>query len=255
MTDQVTITQADGVLEILWNRPDKKNALSQAMYAKAADALLAASEDKSVRVVLLGSTGDAFTSGNDLSDFAAANASGSSEPRQSSRFIDTIIAFDKPIVAAVPGLAVGVGTTMLLHCDLVYVAKDAKLTVPFVNLALSPEAASSITLPARIGYVRAFAMFALGEALTGEQAANTGFANAALPATEVLPAARAAAKALAQRPVGAVMATKKLMRNAEALTERANTEVKIFSERLRSAEAAEAFTAFREKRPPDFSKV
>ncbi len=208
-----------------------------------------------MRVVLLGSTGDAFTSGNDLSDFAAANANGSSEPRQSSRFIDTIIAFDKPVVAAVPGLAVGVGTTMLLHCDLVYVAKDAKLTVPFVNLALSPEAASSITLPARIGYVRAFAMFALGEALTGEQAASTGFANAALPADEVLPTARAAAKALAQRPVGAVMATKNLMRNAETLTERANREVIIFSERLRSAEAAEAFAAFREKRPPDFSKV
>jgi enoyl-CoA hydratase/carnithine racemase len=255
MTDQVTITQADGVLEILWNRPDKKNALSQAMYAKAADALLAASKDKSVRVVLLGSTGDAFTSGNDLSDFAAANASGSSEPRQSSRFIDTIIAFDKPVVAAVPGLAVGVGTTMLLHCDLVYVAKDAKLTVPFVNLALSPEAASSITLPARIGYVRAFAMFALGEGLTGEQAAAMGFANAALPSADVLTAARAAAKALAQRPVGAVMATKKLMRNAEMLTERANAEVKIFSERLRSPEAKEAFAAFREKRPPDFSKV
>lgn len=255
MTDQVTITQTGGVLEILWNRPDKKNALSQPMYATAADALNSASKDKSVRVVLLGSTGDAFTSGNDLSDFAAANASGSSEPRQSSRFIDTIIAFDKPIVAAVPGLAVGVGTTMLLHCDLVYVAKDAKLTVPFVNLALSPEAASSITLPARIGYVRAFAMFALGEGLTGEQAANMGFANAALPAAEVLPAARAAAKALAQRPVGAVMATKKLMRNAEMLTERANAEVRIFSERLRSPEAREAFAAFREKRPPDFSKV
>jgi enoyl-CoA hydratase/carnithine racemase len=255
MTDQVTITQADGVLEILWNRPDKKNALSQAMYARAADTLDAASKDKSVRVVVLGSTGDAFTSGNDLSDFAAANASSGSEPRQSSRFIDTIIAFDKPVVAAVPGLAVGVGTTMLLHCDLVYVARDAKLTVPFVNLALSPEAASSITLPARIGYVRAFAMFALGETLTGEQAANMGFANAALASAEVLPAARAAAKALAQRPVGAVMATKKLMRNAEMLTERANVEVKIFSERLRSAEAAEAFTAFREKRPPDFSKV
>jgi len=255
MTDTVTITQADGVLEILWNRPDKKNALSQAMYAKASDALDAAAKDKSVRVVLLGSTGDTFTSGNDLADFAAANASAGNEPRQSGRFIETIIAFEKPVVAAVPGLAVGVGTTMLLHCDLVFVAKDAKLTVPFVNLGLTPEAASSITLPARLGYARAFAMFALGEALTGEQAANLGFGNMALPAAEVMPAARKAAAALAQRPVGAVMATKKLMRNAPALTARSHEEGKVFGERLKSAEAREAFTAFREKRPPDFSKV
>jgi enoyl-CoA hydratase/carnithine racemase len=255
MTDHVAISQANGVLEILWNRPDKKNALSQAMYAKASDALHAASKDPAVRVVLLGSTGETFTSGNDLSDFAAANASADNAPRQSSRFIETIIAFEKPVVAAVPGLAVGVGTTMLLHCDLVFVAKDAKLTVPFVNLALTPEAASSITLPARLGYARAFAMFALGEALTGEQAANLGFGNMALPAADVMPAARKAAAALAQRPVGAVMATKKLMRNAPALTERSHAEGKIFGERLKSAEAREAFTAFREKRPPDFSKL
>ena len=144
---------------------------------------------------------------------------------------------------------------MLLHCDLVFVANDAKLTTPFVNLALVPEAASSILMPARIGYARAFAMFALGDGFTGAQAAQLGLANAALPAGEVLGAAREAAKKLALRPLGAVMATKKLMRDGERLLAQSRTEGAIFAERMRSAEAMEAFTAFREKRAPDFSKL
>lgn len=253
MTDQVKISVANGVLEICWNRPDKKNALSNAMYRAATAALLEASADKAVRVVLLTSEGDSFTSGNDLADFAAASQGG--EAPAAGRFIETIAAFDKPVVAGVSGLAVGVGTTMLLHCDLVYVAETAKLTTPFVNLALTPEAASSMLLPMRIGHARAFAMFALGEGLTGKQAAELGVANAALPAAEVIPAARKAAVALTQRPLGAVMATKKLMRDGLHVMGRVHEESAIFGERLKTAEAMEAFMAFREKRAPDFSKL
>ena len=253
MTDLVKITEANGVMEIVWNRPDKKNALSNAMYRAATAALARAVEDKSIRVVLLTSEGDSFTSGNDLADFAAASMGG--EAPAAHGFIEAIIQFPKPIVAAVPGLAVGVGTTMLLHCDLVYIASDARLTTPFVNLALVPEAASSMLLPARIGYARSFAMFALGDGLTGEQAAHLGFANTALPKSEVVQAAREAAAKLAQRPIGAIMATKKLMRGGENILAQSRTESAIFAERLRSAEAMEAFTAFQQKRAPDFSKL
>ena len=253
MTDLVKISEANGVMEIVWNRPDKKNALSNAMYRVATAALARAVEDKSIRVVLLSSEGDSFTSGNDLADFAAASMGG--EAPAAHGFIEAIIQFPKPIVAAVPGLAVGVGTTMLLHCDLVYVASDAKLTTPFVNLALVPEAASSVLLPARIGHARAFAMFALGDGLTGEQAAQLGVANAAMPKDLVLKAAREAAAKLAQRPIGAVMAAKKLMRDSDNILAQSRTESAIFGERLRSAEAMEAFTAFQQKRAPDFSKL
>ncbi len=252
MTDLVKISEADGVVEILWNRPDKKNALSNVMYRAATAALARASEDKATRVVVFGSEGDSFTSGNDLADFAAAASGG--EPPAAHGFIEAIIQFPKPIVAAVPGLAVGVGTTMLLHCDLVYVARDAKLTTPFVNLALVPEAASSLLMPAHIGHRRAFAMFALGDAMTGEQAAELGIANAAMGASEVLPAAREAARKLTQRAPGAVMAAKKLMRDGEKILAQSRTEGAIFGERLRSAEAMEAFIAFQQKRAPDFSR-
>jgi enoyl-CoA hydratase/carnithine racemase len=253
MTEHLKVKVDAGVMEITWNRPDKKNALSNDMYRGAAEALEKASADPSIRVALLTSEGDSFTAGNDLSVFAAASSGG--EAPQGNRYITTIAKFDKPLVAGVRGVAVGVGTTMLLHCDLVYVATDAKLSVPFVNLALVPEAASSMLLPARVGHARAFAMFALGEPITGALALELGIANAALPAGEVIQAARDGARKLAQRPLGSLMATKKLMRNPEAMLAQIQTEGAIFAERLRTAEAAEAFTAFRERRPPDFSKV
>ncbi|HVY89131.1 MAG TPA: enoyl-CoA hydratase-related protein [Hyphomonadaceae bacterium] len=255
MTEQLKIKVDAGVMEITWNRPEKKNALTNDMYRGAAEALEKASADKSIRVALLTSEGDAFTAGNDLSVFAAANAGTSNEAPQGNRWITTISKFDKPLVAGVRGVAVGVGTTMLLHCDMVYVANDARLSVPFVNLALVPEAASSILLPQRVGHARAFAMFALGEPVTGEQAVREGIANVALPADQVIPAAREGARKLAQRPLGALMATKALMRPPQVMLDQIKTESVYFADRLRSAEAAEAFAAFREKRKPDFSKV
>ena len=254
MTDHVKIRQDGAVLEITFARPEKKNALSNAMYRAATDALTRAQKDKTVRVVLFSAEGDAFTAGNDIADFAVI-ASGKGEALEAHSFIEALARAEKPIVAAVPGLAVGVGTTMLLHCDLVYLADTARLTTPFVNLALVPEAASSMLLPARIGHVRAFAMFALGEGLSAAEALALGLANKVLPKDEVLGAAREAARALTARPLGAVVATKRLMRDGERMLAQIAKEGAAFKERLQSAEAREAFSAFAERRQPDFTKL
>jgi enoyl-CoA hydratase/carnithine racemase len=254
MTQHIKTTTQDGVLEITLARPEKKNALSNAMYRAASDALENAQQDRAIRVVLLSSEGDAFTSGNDLADFAGA-AAGGAEELQAGRFIRVLAQAEKPLIAAVPGLAVGVGTTLLLHCDLVIVAETAKLSAPFVDLALVPEAASSLLLTARIGHARAFAMFAMGEALTGAEAVNLGIANKVLPKDEVIAAARAAARALAEKPLGAVIATKRLMRESEAILTRMARENQVFGERLQTAEAREAFSAFAERRPPNFNSL
>lgn len=255
MTEHLKVSAANGVMEITWNRPEKKNALTNDMYRGAAEALQKASADPTIRCALLTSEGDSFSAGNDISVFAAANAGSGAEPPQGQKLIRTLAMFDKPLVAGVRGVAIGVGTTMLLHCDMVFVADDAKLSTPFVNLALVPEAASSILLPARIGHARAFAMFALGEPVTGKQAVEIGMANTLLPAGEVMAAARAAAAKIATRPLGSLMATKKLMRDGAALVAQIDNETALFAERLKSAEAAEAFAAFAQRRAPDFSKV
>ena len=253
MSEHIKIKEEDGVLEITFARPDKKNALSNAMYHAVREALENAQTNKAIRVVLFSAEGGVFTAGNDIAEFANV-ANGQAGELQAHRFIEALGRAEKPIVAAVPGLAVGVGTTMLLHCDLVYVAETAKLSTPFVNLGLVPEAASSMLLPARIGHVRAFAMFALGESISGAEAVALGLANKVLPRDEVLTAARAAAKALAQKPAGSVVSTKRLMRDVAAIVARIDAESLIFGERLKSDEAREALLAFAERRPPDFSK-
>jgi len=252
MTDHVKVSDNGAVMEIIWSRAEKRNALSNPMYRAATAALNRAGADGAIRAVIVGSDSGNFTSGNDLADFAAAASGG--EPPAAWAFIEAIAKFPKPLIAAVPGLAVGVGTTMLLHCDLVFVAHDARLTTPFVNLALAPEAASSLLLPACIGHQRAFAMFALGEALSGDQAAAMGLANAAMPAAAVLGAAREAAGKLAKMAPGAVASTKRLMRQRETILTHMQAEGAVFAERLVSAEAMEAFTAFQMKRPADFSQ-
>ena len=253
MTEHIRTALNGSVLEITFARPDKRNALTDAMYRVACEALEAAQSDDAVRVVLFTAEGDAFTAGNDLGDFSR-RASGQGEEPQARKFIKALGRAEKPIVAAVPGIAVGVGTTMLLHCDLVYLAETAKLSTPFVNLALVPEAASSLLLPLRIGYARAFAMFALGESITAAEAVELGLANKALPQSEVLNAARAAAKALAEKSPGSLVATKKLMRDAATLLSRMQEESEIFAQRLKSDEAREAFSAFAERRTPNFSR-
>lgn len=256
MSDEHIKVSRDGaVLEIRFNRPAKKNAITNAMYGAMADALESAAADKSVRAILYTAEGDFFTAGNDLMDFAAQNTGSFEGPRHVERFLRRMIEAEKPVVAAVQGNAVGVGTTMLLQCDLVYIAESAKLTTPFTDLGLVPENASSLTIPARIGHVRAFALLGLCEPLSGKDAASFGIANAAVPAGEVETRARAAAQALTKKPAESLRLTKNLMRNRPALTERMNEEGKLFGERLKSAEAAEAFAAFMERRPPDFAKL
>lgn len=255
MTEHVRITAEDGVLRIALARPDKKNALTQAMYAALGQALTRAQADATVRVVLLEADGDAFTAGNDLGDFAAvATGKLAREDMTAPLFLEALAKARKPIVAAVQGLAVGVGVTMLLHCDLVFVSDDAKLSTPFVNLALVPEAASTALLPARIGYARAFAMIALGEPVDARTAVSLGLANEALPKDEMRAKALAAAKLLATKPPGALQATKQLMRDGEAIAALMLKESDVFTERLKSPETAEALRAFAERRPPDYSK-
>lgn len=253
--DHVLIRRDGAVLEIRFNRPAKKNAITNDMYGVIADTLEAAASDASVRAIVFTAAGDLFTAGNDLMDFAAQGAGAFTGPRHVERFLERMIEAEKPVVAAVQGDAVGVGATMLLQCDLVFIAETARLVTPFVNLGLLPENASSMTLPDRIGHVRAFQMLGLCEPLSGRDAAACGLANAALPAGEVEPRARAAAQALAKKAPESLRLTKGLMRNRPALMARMKQEGALFSERLKSAEAAEAFAAFLEKRPADFSKL
>jgi enoyl-CoA hydratase/carnithine racemase len=257
MTDHVLTDVANGVLTLTLNRPEKKNALTRAMYQALGDAIDEAASNNDVRCVLIQAEGDMFTAGNDLAEFAAINRG---EPAQPARnggnpLLIALARAVKPIVAAVNGRAVGVGTTMLLHCDLVFVADNALLTTPFVNLGLVPEAASSLTLPARIGHARAFSMFVLGEAIDANKAVEWGIANRSCPAGELRAKARAAAEAIAARPASAVAATKALMRDPAALAARMQIEGARFLTQLTSAEAREAFAAFAEKRAPDFSKI
>ena len=242
MSDIVS-TAAGPVLELVMNRPDKRNALTRAMYTALADGLDAAAADPAIRAVLIAGAGGAFTAGNDLGDFLAGEAAEGGETPVS-RFLRTLIHFEKPIVAAVSGAAVGVGTTMLLHCDLVYADPTARLQLPFVNIGLVPEAGSSLLLPRVVGMAKASELLLLGEPIDAEEAARLGLVSAVVP--DVLGHARARAAALAARPAEAVRATKKLLRAPADGTAwaRAEAEGVVFAERLRSDEARAAMQAF-----------
>ncbi len=253
-TQHVLVNVEGPIMTLSLNRPDKKNALTNAMYGVLADSLQRAHDDPGIRCVVICSEGDSFTAGNDLSDFASISAGSGPAVRHVTRFLYGLAAADKPIVAAVHGLAVGVGTTMLLHCDVVCVTEQARLVTPFVNLALVPEAASSLLLQARIGYARAFSMVALGEPVDGTTAVEWGLARY-LAAPEALRAkALAVAHTLAEKPIGALRATKRLMRDSALITRTMDRESEVFAERLKSPEAAEAFRAFAEKRAPNFAQ-
>lgn len=245
MTEDVIITRDGALVEIRMNRPSKKNALTDAMYGAMAEAIEAAGQDPEVRAVLIGAEGDMFSAGNDLSDFAAtALKSSGDEQRNVHRFLHAIATAEKPLIAAVTGHGVGIGMTMLLHCDVVILAEDAQLTTPFTSLGLTPEAASSLLLPARIGHTRAFMMLALGQPLSGVDAVRYGIATEALPRSEVDARARAAARECCARPAEAMRITKMLMRDPAAATARIGEENAHFQERLRSPEAKAAFEAF-----------
>src|ERR1700736_2091872 len=255
MTEYVKTEIAAGIMTLTLARPDKKNALSNAMYSALSEGLERAEKDPAVRVVLFQGDGESFTAGNDIADFAAQANGKETGESQAHRFIGNLGKATRPLVAAVQGNAVGVGTTMLLHCDLVFLAETAKLMTPFVNLALVPEAASSWLLPARIGHVRAYAMFALGEPLDAATALACGLANAVVPAQDLRAKARQAAEALTKRPAGSIKQTQVLMRDMDKIAAQISREGALFRERLQTGEAREAYAAFAERRKPDFSKA
>lgn len=243
----------NGVATIEMARPQKKNALTAEMYAELASALKAADADAAVRAVLIVGQPGVFTSGNDIDDFMNRPPSTTDAPVFD--FMRALVGCGKPVVAAVTGAAIGIGTTMLLHCDLVYVSDEARLAMPFASLGLVPEFASSLIVPALVGHAKAAEKLLLGDPFTAEDAVEMRMANAVLPAGEVVRHARRMAERFNSLPPGAVRESKRLMRRATqaAVLEAIEAEAEVFRQRLSSPEATEAFSAFFQKRKPDFS--
>jgi len=250
----VLISNANGILTITFNRPDKKNAITAAMYQTIADALKDAECDAGVRAILFTGKSEIFTAGNDLDDFLKNPPQSTKSPVY--QFIQNLSHATKPVIAAVSGLAVGIGTTLLLHCDFVYAADNAKFSMPFAKLGLCPEFASSLLLPQIAGYQRAAEKLMLGEAFSAQEACAMGFVNKVLPSAEVLAFAQVQAAKLVALPTSSLQATKRLMKGKQiaAIEAKIEEESKLFGEMLLSKEAKEAFTAFFEKRKPDFTK-
>jgi enoyl-CoA hydratase/carnithine racemase len=247
MSDIIT-ERSGNILRIQLNRPEKKNAMTSAMYITLADLLNDAAKDDQIRVVLWHSAGDSFSAGNDIEDFLK---------NPQAELIDALINFDKPIVAAVPGAAIGGGTTMLTHCDFVFAGESAKFRMPFVDLAVVPEFGTSYSVPARIGYLRAAELVLLGLPFDAKRAAELGLVTRVVADQQLLPTATAAAQQLAVKAPAALRACKRLMRAStrDQLERAVKLENQEFSERVRSAEAKEAFSAFIEKRKPNFDAI
>ena len=254
MSDILTDTSA-GVLTITLNRVDKKNSITAAMYTSMADALAQAEADPAVRAVVFQGHETIFSAGNDIGDFLNAKPSTMDSPVF--RFLRGISNFSKPVVAAVCGPAVGIGTTPLFHCDLVYAGDNAAFSMPFVNLGLCPEAASSYLAPQRMGYGRAAEALMLGEPFLAEAALEMGLVSRIVPPTEAAALAQRQAQKLAAKPISSVIETKRLMKlgHVEVVAQRMAQEAQSFGRMLAEPAAREAFTAFMEKRKPDFSKV
>jgi enoyl-CoA hydratase/carnithine racemase len=244
----------NGVATIEIARPEKKNALTRAMYQAMAEALNAAVADPAVRAVLITGQPGIFTSGNDIEDFVQRPPHEENSPVF--QFMRALLGCDKPVIAAVTGAAIGIGTTLLLHCDFVYVSDEARLAMPFVSLGLVPEFASSLIVPRLMGHVRAAEKLLLGDPFTGADAVECGIANSVLPATEVVNHARRMAERFNALAPAAVRESKRLMKAPlrEQVLATIATEGELFGQRLRSPEAQEAFQAFFQKRAPDFSQ-
>jgi len=255
MSDILVHAEA-GVMTITFNRVDKKNSITSAMYAELAGAIARAEGDAAVRCVLIQGDATIFSAGNDIGDFLNAPPGGAGQDSPVFRFLRGIAAFPKPIVASVCGPAVGIGTTMLFHCDLVYAGDNAAFSMPFVNLGLCPEAASSLLVPQMLGYHRAAEALLLGEPFMAEAALEMGLVNRVVPPTEANGIAQAQARKLAAKPLSALVETKRLLKKAQlpAVLERMDEEGASFGRMLREPAAREAFSAFMEKRKPDFSK-
>jgi enoyl-CoA hydratase/carnithine racemase len=249
MNEHLLTERRGAVLHLRLNRPEKKNALTLEMYTALGEALRGAEDDPGIRAVLLSGAGDAFTGGNDLRDFLERPPTDESSPVL--RFLDALIGSTRPLVAAVQGLAVGVGTTLLLHCDLVYAARAARFHLPFVQLGLVPEAGSSLLLPQRIGRARAAEMLLLGEPMDAEAALAAGLVSRVFAEEELMEQAWARAERLAAQPPEALRATRDLLRQADRapLAERMRQEGALFVQRLRSEETRAVMQAFFTQRP------
>jgi enoyl-CoA hydratase/carnithine racemase len=247
--------QEAGVLTLTLNRLEKKNSFTSVMYAALANALIQAGTDASVRVVVLQGHETVFSAGNDISDFLNQPPSGSDSPVF--RFLNAIATFPKPLLASVCGPAVGIGTTLLLHCDLAYAGDNAMFSMPFVNLGICPEAASSLLVPRLMGYHRAAEALLMGEPFMAEAALEVGLVNRVVPPTEANAVARQQALKLAAKPLTSLIETKRLLKASitPAVVERIAEEGVIFGRMLREPAAREAFGAFMEKRKPDFSSL
>jgi enoyl-CoA hydratase/carnithine racemase len=253
MSDILTHTDA-GVMTITFNRLDKKNSITSTMYAAMADAVAQAAADPAVRVLVFQGHESIFSAGNDIGDFL--NRPPTTQESPVFRFLRGIATFEKPLLAAVAGPAVGIGTTMLFHCDLVYAGDNAAFSMPFVNLGLCPEAASSLLAPRMFGYHRAAEALLMGEPFFAEAAQEVGLVNRVVPPTEVNGYAQAQARKLAAKPLTSLIATKRLMKgDTQAVLQKMDEEGQSFGRMLREPAAKEAFGAFMEKRKPDFSKL
>jgi enoyl-CoA hydratase/carnithine racemase len=254
MSDILTHIDA-GVMTITFNRLDKKNSITSTMYAAMADAVAQAAADPAVRVVLFQGHESIFSAGNDIGDFL--NQPPSTQESPVFRFLRGIATFEKPLLAAVAGPAVGIGTTMLFHCDLVYAGDNAAFSMPFVNLGLCPEAASSLLAPRMFGYHRAAEALLMGDPFFAEAAQEVGLVNRVVPPTEVNGYAQAQARKLASKPLSSLIETKRLMKGGyqQEVLAKMDEEGQSFGRMLREPAAREAFGAFMEKRKPDFSKL
>lgn len=258
MSDILIHTEA-GVTTLTLNRPDKKNSITGAMYTTLAEALQAADADTAVRVVVLQGDTTIFSAGNDVGDFLATASGGAAALGEGTSpafaFLHAIAGFSKPLIAAVCGPAVGIGTTLLLHCDLVYAGDNAAFSLPFVNLGVCAEGGSSLLLPQMFGYHRAAEALLLGEPFMAEAALEVGLVNRVVPPTEANGIAQAQARKLAAKPLSALVATKRLMKQGQAalVAQQIRDEGAVFGRMLQEPAAKEAFGAFMAKRKPDFS--
>ncbi len=257
MAAEIRVTLDDEVQIIRFERPEKKNAFTGPMYEAMSAALDQAERDAGIVATVFIGSGGTFNAGNDIGDFIRRSTGGPDGiPTPSLDFIRRLPRVPKPVIAAVDGLAVGIGTTMLFHCDLVFATPTASLRTPFLDLGLVPEAASSLTAVMRMGYARAFEMLCLGEPFGAERALAAGIVNRIVPAAELEGTALTAARRLAAKPRAALLGARALMRgDPSVISAKIDEEARVFAARMKSAEAQEAFAAFFEKRKPDFRKV
>ena len=253
--DEIITERSDGILRVELNRPSRKNAMTSGMYIDLADIFNDAARDASIRVVLWHGAGDSFCAGNDIEDFLK-NPPGPGESPQAS-LMNAFVNFDKPVVVAVQGAAIGGGTTMLTHCDFIYAGESAKFQMPFINLAVVPEFGSSCSVPARIGHLRAAELILLGVPFDARRAAELGLVTEVVSDKDVLARATETAQKLAAKPAAALQASKRLMKQPfrDQIKAAMKAENEEFSAQVRSEDAKEAFTAFLEKRKPDFTRT